>query len=84
MEIQAGISKGKNSQLVGKVVPVLVHGMAQESELFWEGRLPSQAPAIDGVVYLTDGITEEVRPGDIRSVRITEAHEYDLVGAVLP
>jgi tRNA A37 methylthiotransferase MiaB len=58
-------------------------GMAQESELFLEGRLPSQAPDIDGVVCLTDGITEEVRTGDIRSVRITEAHEYDLVGAVL-
>ena len=84
MEIQAGISKRKNGQLVGKVVPVLVHGEAQESELLWEGRLPSQAPDIDGVVYLTDGITEEVLPGHIRSVLITEAHEYDLVGTVLP
>ena len=83
MEIQAGISKSKNSQLVGKIVPVLVAGVAQESEFLLEGRLSSQAPDIDGVVYLTDGVTEEVRPGDLRSVRIAEAHEYDLVGTVL-
>jgi len=84
MELQAGISKSKNSQLVGKVAPVLVVGVTQESEFLWEGRLPSQAPDIDGVVYLTDGVTDEVRPGDLRSVRITDAHEYDLVGTVLP
>lgn len=83
MEIQAGISRIKNGQLVGKVAPVLVEGVAQESEFLWEGRLSSQAPEIDGVVYLTDGVTEEVQPGDLRSVRITEAHEYDLVGTVL-
>ncbi|MEE8348420.1 MAG: 30S ribosomal protein S12 methylthiotransferase RimO [Acidobacteriota bacterium] len=83
MEIQAGISKGKNCELVGRVMPVLVDGVSQESELLWQGRLSSQAPDIDGVVYLTDGITQEVLPGDIRSVRITEAHEYDLVGTVL-
>ncbi len=49
----------------------------------WEGRLSSQAPDIDGVVYLNDGITEKVSPGDIVPVQITEAHEYDLVGTVL-
>ena len=84
MGLQDGISRDKNGRLVGKVVPVLVEGIAQESELFWQGRLPSQAPDIDGVVYLTDGVTEEVLPGEIRSVQITEAHDYDLVGTVLP
>ena len=83
MEIQAGISKSKNSRLVGEVVPVLVEGTAQESDLLWQGRLSSQAPDIDGVVYLTDGVTEDVLPGEMRSVRITQAHEYDLVGTVL-
>lgn len=84
MTIQANISKEKNSRLVGRVLPVLVEGMAKESELLWEGRLSSQAPDIDGVVYLTDGVTEGILPGDIRPVNITEAHEYDLVGTVLP
>ncbi|MDA2933017.1 30S ribosomal protein S12 methylthiotransferase RimO [Acidobacteria bacterium AH-259-D05] len=84
MELQAGISKRKNRELVGKVFPVLVEGVSPESELLWEGRLPSQAPEIDGVVYLTDGITNKVKPGDICPVRITEAHQYDLIGTVLP
>ncbi len=83
MEIQAEISKSKNSRLVGEAVPVLVEGTAHESDLLWQGRLSSQAPDIDGVVYLTDGVTEDVLPGEMRSVRITQAHEYDLVGTVL-
>jgi ribosomal protein S12 methylthiotransferase len=83
MKLQAGISKEKNGAMIGKCLPVLLEGSARESELLWEGRLSSQAPDIDGVVYLNDGITEKVSPGDIVPVQITEAHEYDLVGTVL-
>ena len=61
---------------------MLLEGPSRETELLWEGRLPSQAPEIDGVVYLNDGITDSMRPGEIREVLITEAHEYDLVGEV--
>ncbi len=83
MKLQTGISRQRNRQLVGRTFPVLLEGLARESDLFWEGRLPTQAPDIDGVVYLTDGITDEMRPGDIRPVEITEAHDYDLVGRVV-
>jgi len=83
MKLQAGISKKKNREMIGKCLPVLLEGSSRESELMWEGRLSSQAPDIDGVVYLNDGITEKVSPGDIVPVQITEAHEYDLVGTVL-
>ncbi len=83
MKLQAGISKEKNREMIGKCLPVLLEGNSRESELMWEGRLSSQAPDIDGVVYLNDGITEKVSPGDIVPVQITEAHEYDLVGTVL-
>jgi len=83
MKLQAGISKEKNRELIGKCLPVLLEGNSRESELLWEGRLSSQAPDIDGVVYLNDGITQKVSPGDIVPVQITEAHEYDLVGTVL-
>jgi ribosomal protein S12 methylthiotransferase len=83
MKLQAGISKEKNRAMIGKCLPVLVEGSSRESELLWEGRLSSQAPDIDGVVYLNDGITEKVSPGDIVPVQITEAHEYDLVGKVM-
>ena len=82
MKLQAGISREKNSQMIGKCLPVLVEGLSRESDLLWEGRLSTQAPDIDGGVYLNDGVTEQTRPGDIVPVRITEAHEYDLVGTV--
>jgi len=83
MKLQAGISKEKNREMIGKCLPVLLEGSSRESELMWEGRLSSQAPDIDGVVYLNDGVTQKVSPGDIVPVQITEAHEYDLVGTVL-
>lgn len=82
MELQAGISGEKNRQMIGKCLPVLVEGLSKESDLLWEGRLSTQAPDIDGVVYLNDGVNEQTRPGDIVPVKITEAHEYDLVGTV--
>ncbi len=84
MELQAGISKAKNSRLMDRKLSVLVEGPSSETDLLWEGRLKTQAPEIDGVVYLNDGVTPETRPGEIRMVQITGAFEYDLVGTLLP
>ena len=61
-------------------MPVLLEGPAKESDLLWQGRLSTQAPDIDGVVYVTDGINEGTRPGDIVQVKIQQTHEHDLVG----
>ena len=83
MKLQTGISKAGNLKLVGETLPVLVEGTSAESDLLWQGRLSTQAPDIDGVVYLNDGITDHTRPGDIVPVRINEAHPYDLVGIVV-
>jgi len=51
-----------------------VDGM-EDDVLF--GRMQSQAPEIDGVVYLSE---TEALPGDFVEVTITDATEYDLVG----
>ena len=83
MKLQSHISRKKNRELIGKTFPVLIEGISKESALLWEGRLSTQAPGVDGVVYLNDGIDEKVNPGDIAPVRITEAHDYDLVGTVM-
>lgn len=80
MEIQAAISAELQQQYVGRVEPVLIEGVSEESDLLLAGRTRFQAPEIDGCVYITAG---EVRPGEIVPVRITEAHTYDLVGEVL-
>jgi ribosomal protein S12 methylthiotransferase len=82
MAIQRRISAKRNRRLVGKEVSVLVEGPSAETELLWEGRFQGQAPEIDGVVYLNDFNDTEVRPGQIRRVRIAESHDYDLVGAI--
>jgi len=83
MQLQKRISRRRNTKLVGQRRPVLIEGPSRESDLVWAGRLSTQAPEIDGVVYLNDGIDENVRPGDIREVLVTEAFDYDLVGAVV-
>ena len=79
MKIQRAISKKKNRALVGRTLDVLVEGPSDESELVFVGRHAGQAPEIDGSVYLSGG---EVRPGEMRSVTITRATDYDLLGDV--
>ncbi len=80
MGVQAHISLAKNQELVGTITPVLVEGVSSETDLLLEGRLQSQAPDIDGCVYINSG---ECAVGDIVSLRITEAHTYDLVGEII-
>ena len=84
MAIQRKISRARNRALVGSEVPVLVEGPSQETDLLWEGRMPTQAPEIDGVALINDFEGAEPRPGEIRRLRITEAHDYDVVGTLLP
>lgn len=80
MAVQATISAQRQQRFIGRVEPVLVEGISEESDLLLEGRSRFQAPEIDGCVYITAG---HVTPGDIVPVRITEAHTYDLVGEVV-
>jgi len=84
MELQKRISRECNARLVKSRAPALIEGPSAESDLLWQGRLSTQAPDIDGVVYLNDGVDEKVQPGAIREILITEAFDYDLVGTVLP
>jgi len=82
MSMQAGISLENNKYKIGRSYTVLVDGVSEETDMLWEGRLPGQAPDIDGVVYINDGIDESVHPGDFRTVKISEAFEYDLAGGL--
>lgn len=80
MELQAEISLSNNQALVGRVEQVLVEGVSSETDLLLEGRLRSQAPDIDGCVYINAG---ECSVGDLVDVMITEAHTYDVVGEIV-
>jgi ribosomal protein S12 methylthiotransferase len=80
MSVQRRISREASALLVGKTQPVLVEGLSPETDLLLVGRLRSQAPEIDGQVYLTEGAAG---PGDIVDVLITRSHDYDLEGRIL-
>jgi ribosomal protein S12 methylthiotransferase len=78
--LQARLVKQRLKSLVGTVQPVLVEGPSTESEYLLSGRLITQAPDIDGQVYITAGVG---MVGEIQPVRLTRALPYDLVGEIV-
>jgi ribosomal protein S12 methylthiotransferase len=83
MSLQRKISRAKNRELVGRELPVLVEGPSADSELVWEARLSTQAPDIDGVCYISDPGDQPLRAGEIRTMRIVKAHDYELTGELI-
>jgi len=83
MGLQRRISRALNRRWVGREVPVLIEGPSRETDLLWEARAPWQAPEIDGVCLINDVEGAPPRPGDMRPLRVTAAHDYDLVGTLL-
>ncbi|MHB8068822.1 MAG: 30S ribosomal protein S12 methylthiotransferase RimO [Desulfobaccales bacterium] len=79
-KIQAQIVKERLKSLKGTVQPVLVEGVSAESEYLLAGRLITQAPDIDGQVFIIAG---DARVGEIQPVRIKRALPFDLVGEVV-
>jgi ribosomal protein S12 methylthiotransferase len=80
VDLQGKVSLDYHQKLVGTVQPLLVEGVSGETDLLLEGRLASQAPEVDGCVFINKGFGQV---GEIMDVRITEAHPYDLVGEIL-
>lgn len=74
MNTQAEISLRKNKALIGTRQRVLVDGL---ENFTLTGRTYTQAPEIDGLVYLSE---TEATAGEFVDVTITGAMEYDLVG----
>ncbi len=83
MAVQRRISARRNRKLVGQEFPILIEGRSAETDLLWEGRMPSQAPEIDGVCLINDFEGREPRTGQLRRIRITESHDYDLIGTLV-
>jgi ribosomal protein S12 methylthiotransferase len=83
MSLQRKISRAKNRQLVGREMQVIVEGPSAESELVWEARLPTQAPDIDGVCYISEPGEHPLNSGEFRTMRIVKAHDYDLTGDLI-
>jgi ribosomal protein S12 methylthiotransferase len=80
MEAQQAISRAQQRSMIGRKIEVLVEGRAEETEHLLAGRSAQQAPEIDGLTYLNDGVAY---PGEIVTVEVTDASAYDLVGRVV-
>lgn len=79
MDVQREISLGCNQKFLGHTLKILVEGSSSESNILLQGRHEGQAPEIDGVVLIREGLAAS---GDFANVKITEAREYDLVGKI--
>jgi len=76
LKVQKEISLQKNQSKIGEVYPVLVEGCDSEESYLVTGRLPTQAPEIDGQVIIE---ASDVEPGQIVPMRIIAATDYDVV-----
>ncbi len=76
MARQLEISLASNRQKIGKTLEILVEGIEEDGSYL--GRTRYDAPEIDNSVLFTSDAA--CVPGDIVSVKITDAFDYDLVG----
>ena len=83
MAAQQPIARAKNRARKGKVFEAILEGPCAESDLLLEGRLRGQAPEIDGRLLINDAPDGMPPVGGIVRVKITGAHEYDVIGKIL-
>lgn len=76
MRRQLDISREVNEEKVGNIMTVMVDGEDQEGA--YMGRTMYDAPEIDNTVIFDSG--RKLAPGDMVSVRIDDAFDYDLTG----
>jgi ribosomal protein S12 methylthiotransferase len=83
MSRQKKIVAAAQKRRVGREVEVLIDGPSTEHELVVQGRLRSQAPEIDPVVFLTGADPAVHRAGELIRARIVGARNYDLLARPL-
>ncbi len=80
MELQEEIIFDKNEEMKGREIFVFIEGKVSDENAYI-GRTYRDAPDIDGYIFInTDA---ELVTWDIAKVRVTGAHEYDLIGELL-
>jgi ribosomal protein S12 methylthiotransferase len=80
MAVQQEISHAHQQAMIGRRLEVLVEGASEETDDLLAGRHAQQAPEIDGLTYVNDGVAY---PGELVTVEVTDAGDYDLVGRVV-
>jgi ribosomal protein S12 methylthiotransferase len=79
MGVQKRLVRARQRARVGERVRVLIDGPSGDHDLVWQGRLESQAPDIDAVVYFTDADPSGFKPGSFVEAEIVGARDYDLI-----
>jgi ribosomal protein S12 methylthiotransferase len=79
MEKAQAISEAKLAAKVGKVLEVIVDEVDEDGATC---RTKADAPEIDGNLFIDEGF-EALAPGDIVTVEVDEAGEYDLWGRLV-
>jgi ribosomal protein S12 methylthiotransferase len=82
MEKQAGISAEKLKQNLGKTRDVIIDDIGNADEDII-ARTTSDAPDIDGLVYIQKPEKNDYKVGDITQVTITHTDEYDMRGKIM-
>ena len=77
MKMQQMIAFEKAEEMIGKTVDVLVEGKLPEDGVFI-GRTYKDAPNVDGMIFINSD--RELVTGDVIKARVTDSHEYDLIG----
>lgn len=82
------LSRKRLAARVGRVCEVMIDGLHPDSDWVYVGRMPTQAPEVDGQVAVTRGPdappdATPLRPGDLVHVRIQDSAAHDLAGEVL-
>jgi ribosomal protein S12 methylthiotransferase len=79
MRLQKGLVRTRQRARIGQRARIVVDGPSSDHDLVLKGRLMTQAPDIDAVVYLTECDPSSFRAGDFTDVDIVDAREYDLI-----
>ena len=78
MATQAAISAAKLQRKVGSTVTALVDHAGPDGAV---ARTMADAPEIDGLLHIRSG--QKLKPGQFVDVRVEEADEHDLFGALV-
>ncbi|MBQ3641063.1 MiaB/RimO family radical SAM methylthiotransferase, partial [bacterium] len=79
MALQQKISAELNKKMIGKKIDCIAETVGEDGIIV--ARSYKDAPEVDGLVYIKP--QEGVLPGDIVTVRVTSAKEYDLTGEII-
>lgn len=80
MDIQSKLVKVKNINMKGRILPCMIEFPVDKYGIVWQGRIYSQAPEVDGVVYIT-GYNNDMN--NITNIIINDYKDHDLIGECL-